>query len=194
MKKKLQISLLLAGTALFIAGAHAEEPQQPHTTLQWLTTFDRMKEVAPVTNSAYAEECGSCHFAYPPGLLPEGSWNKLLDPAALQDHFGENAELDEDVLKTIQDYAKANSAEKSWYKRSRKIALATEGIEPPLRITETRYIKRKHHEIPKKMITENPDVKSQSNCTACHTQAEKGIFNSDTVDIPNYAQFEEDED
>lgn len=189
MNKTLKIMTLVAG-GLLAGGAYADQPQ---TFGQWLTTFSRMKEVAPVTNETYAEECGACHFAYPPGLLPEASWNKLLAPAALADHFGENAELDEDVLKTIQAYVNANSADKSWYKRSRKIALSTEGVEPPLRITETRYIKRKHHEIPKKMIVDNPDVQSQSNCTACHTKADKGIFDSDTVDIPNFDKFKDND-
>lgn len=185
MKTSLKMITLLA-SGLLASGAYAEPPQ---TFLQWLVTVDRMKEVAPVTDATYNEECGACHFPYPPGLLPTASWNKLLTPEALADHFGENAELDDDVLKTVQAYADANAADKSWYKRSRKIALATEGVEAPLRITETRYIKRKHHEISDRGFTENPDVQSRSNCTACHTQAEKGVFDSDTVDIPNFAEF-----
>lgn len=152
----------------------------------WLVNFSRQKEVQPVTNKAYQEECGSCHFAYPPGLLPGKSWAKLLDEKALADHFGEDASLDKDTLKEISDYAFANAAEKSNFKRSRKIALATEAGEAPLRITEVRYIKRKHHDIPEKMIKGNKDVKSQSYCNACHTKAEKGIFDNDTVSIPNY--------
>lgn len=188
MKKSLKLITLLAG-GLLTGSACAEQPQ---TVWQWMATFERMKEVAPVTNATYTEECGSCHYAYPPGLLPSASWSKLLAPDALADHFGENAELDDEVLKTIQAYADANAADKSWFKRSRKIALATEGVDAPLRITETRYIKRKHHEISDRGFTDNPDVQSRSNCTACHTQAEKGIFDSDTVDIPNFAEFAEE--
>jgi len=185
---KLTTTLLAALTGFMAANALADEPR---SATEWLLSFDRYKEVAPVSNDTYAEECGSCHFAYPPGLLPSGSWDKLLNDKALQDHFGENAELDADVVKEVHDYAVAHSAEKSWYKRSRKITFATEGKEEPLRITDVSYIKRKHHEIPKKMITGNPDVESQSNCSACHTQADKGIFDSDTVDIPNYGAFED---
>ena len=84
----------------------------------------------------------------------------------------------------------ANSAEKSWHKRSRKIALATEEGDAPLRITEVRYIKRKHHDIPEKMIKGNKDVKSLSYCNACHTKADKGIFDNDTVSIPNYPDWD----
>jgi hypothetical protein len=156
----------------------------------WLVNFSRQKEVRPVDNKTYADECGSCHYAYPPGLLPSKSWVKLLDEKALNDHFGENASLDKDVLKTISDYALENAADKSYYKRSRKIALATEDGEAPLRITEVRYIKRKHHDIPEKMIKGNKDVKSLSYCNACHTKADKGIFDNDTVSIPNYPDWD----
>jgi hypothetical protein len=40
------------------------------------------------------------------------------------------------------------------------------------------------------MIKGNKDVKSLSNCDACHTQAGKGVFDSDTVKIPNYSDWE----
>ncbi|MEQ1807816.1 MAG: cytochrome C, partial [Burkholderiaceae bacterium] len=33
--------------------------------------------VAPLPR--YTEECGSCHSAYPPGLLPVASWQLLMD-------------------------------------------------------------------------------------------------------------------
>lgn len=157
----------------------------------WLFTLDRMKEVRAVDNEQYAEECGACHFAYPPGLLPSQSWHKLLAPEALADHFGENAELNDDVLAEIQQFAYTHAAEHSYYKRSRKIARATADGSAPLRITEVKYIKRKHHEIPTRMIKDNPDVQSLSNCNACHTQAEKGVFDNDTVNIPNYPDWDD---
>jgi cytochrome c553 len=156
----------------------------------WLGNFSRQQEVQPVSNKTYADECGSCHYAYPPGLLPGKSWAKLLDDSALNDHFGENASLDMETLKIISDYAMKNAAEKSNFGRSRKIVLATEAGEAPLRITEVRYIKRKHHDIPEKMIKGNKEVKSLSYCNACHTKADKGIFDSDTVAIPNFPDWD----
>jgi cytochrome c553 len=158
--------------------------------MEAIFTLQRQKEIAPVDNKQYQEECGACHFAYQPGLLPAKSWEKLLTKEALSKHFGENAELDSDALKVIHDYAIANAADKSYRKRSRKIAIATEYGDAPLRITEVRYIKRKHHEIPEKMIKGNKDVKSLSNCDTCHTQTGKGVFDSDTVKIPNYSDWE----
>ncbi len=144
--------------------------------------------VKPVDNKRYTDECGSCHFAYQPGLLPAKSWEKLLTPEGLHDHFGEVADLDKDTLAAIREYVLANSSDKSYYKISRKINVATED-ETPLRITEVRFIKRKHHDIPEKMIKDNKDVKSLSNCNACHTKAEQGVFRADTVSIPNFPDY-----
>ena len=41
---------------------------------------------------AYVQECGSCHVPYPPGLLPNESWQRLM--ANLPQHFGTDASLD----------------------------------------------------------------------------------------------------
>ena len=155
----------------------------------WLGTFTHTSGVNPVKNKQYNDECGSCHFAYQLGLLPSKSWEKLLTAEALHDHFGEVADLDKDTLQSIREFVLANASEKSYFKIARKITVATEDGEAPLRITEVRYIKRKHHSIPEKMVKGNKDVKSLSNCNACHTKADQGIFKEDTVSIPNYPDY-----
>lgn len=182
---KFKFAALLAGVLTINCGyAKAEE-----NFTQWLLNFSRTKEVKPVTNKTYKEECGSCHFAYQPGLLPSQSWEKLLTAQALHNHFGEVADLNKDTLQVIRDYALENAADKSYYKRSKKITVSTEGMEAPLRITDVRYIKRKHHSIPENMIKGNKDVKSLSYCNACHTQAENGVYDNDTVSIPNFPGY-----
>jgi hypothetical protein len=155
----------------------------------WLVNLSHTSGVKPISDKTYKEECGSCHFAYQPGLLPAKSWEKLLTAQGLHNHFGEIADLDKDTLQVVLNYAVENSADKSFYKRSRKITVATEGVDAPLRITDVRYIKRKHHKIPEVMIKGNKDVKSLSYCNACHTKAENGIFEADTVSIPNYPGY-----
>ena len=157
----------------------------------WLFSIERFKGVQPVTDRHYQDECGACHFAYQPGLLPAKSWEALLNAAALRKHFGANAELDDDALKLIHDYAVDHAAEKSWYKRSRKIAVATAAGPAPLRITELRYISLKHRDLPEKMIKGNPGVKSLSLCDKCHTQTAQGIYDADTVSIPNYPDWDD---
>jgi hypothetical protein len=186
MQMRYKIAALFTSLLLLSGPAVAEE-----SLLESMFTPLRQKEVNPVSNKLYKDECGSCHFAYQPGLLPSQSWEKLLNEKALADHFGENAELDADVLASIKSFVMENAADKSYYKRARKIANATEGIEAPLRITEVRYIKRKHHEIPERMIKGNKDVKSLSYCDACHTQADNGVFDEDTVKIPNFPDWDD---
>jgi len=185
--KNISVMMLLSISLAISSGlAIAEE-----SLLQAIITPLRQKDIVPVSNKQYKDECGSCHFAYQPGLLPAKSWEKLLTAQALSNHFGENAELDKDTLAIIYNYAIANAADKSYHKRSRKISQATAQVEAPLRITEISYIRRKHHEIPEKMIKGNKDVKSLSYCDACHTQAAKGVFDEDTVRIPNYPDWDD---
>jgi hypothetical protein len=187
MQRKLKVAALLAA-ALLANSAYARAEEE---FLDWLLTFQRQKNIKPVTDKLYQEECGACHFAYQPGLLPAKSWDALLNANALRKHFGVNAELDKDTLRVIHDYAVDNAADKSWYKRSRKIAVATEEGPAPLRITELRYISLKHHKIPEKMIKGNKGVKSLSFCDKCHTQAAQGVYDADTVNIPNYPHWDD---
>ncbi|MBU4131448.1 MAG: diheme cytochrome c, partial [Proteobacteria bacterium] len=84
-----------------------------------------------VNNPIYKEECGACHFAYQPELLPSASWIRIL--ATLDDHFGEMIELDDDSRKIIEDYLKSNSAEYSSAKRAVKIMRSLRN-QVPLRI------------------------------------------------------------
>lgn len=188
MRKSFLFLAFIISTILVVFTVQASDKE---TLSGWLADFSRTKGVKPVTNDSYQEECGSCHFAFPPGLLPAASWEKLLEPAALEDHFEENAELDAEILDPLREYVLQNSADKSFYKRSRKIEYATRGKVAPLRITEVSYIRRKHHEIPKDMISGNKDVVSLSNCSACHTDAEQGRFDDDLVNIPNYGPWDD---
>ena len=186
MKNTLNVVALLIGALVaYVPSAQAE------SFVSWLLEFKRTKEVKPVTDKQYQDECVECHYAYQPGLLPARSWEKLLNAEALHDHFGSNAEIDPETLKVIHEYAVENAADKSWYKRSRKIAMATSEGPAPMRITELRYISRKHHDIPEKMIKGNKQVKSLSFCDKCHTQAAKGIYDADTVAIPNYPEWDD---
>lgn len=50
----------------------------------------------------YRTECGDCHLAFPPALLPAGSWRAVM--AGLEDHFGDNAELDPTTAREITGF------------------------------------------------------------------------------------------
>jgi len=145
--------------------------------------------VAPVNNPMYKEECGSCHMAYPPGLLPSASWNKLM--GGLADHFGDNAELDPAVHKQLLQYLEYNSADFSAYRRSRKIMASLDQSQVPVRITATPYFQHKHDEIPARMVKGNKQVNSFSNCNACHGKATLGLFDEHSVRIPGYGRWDD---
>jgi diheme cytochrome c len=134
----------------------------------------------PVNDPAYKENCGACHFAYQPGLLPSGSWQKIL--SRLEDHFGEVVEIDPESRKIISGYLTANAAEHSSAKRAVKIMRSLRGT-TPLRITEVPYIRKKHHEI-RRGVLERESIGSLSRCNACHRTAESGIYDDDSVSIP----------
>ncbi len=140
----------------------------------------RASHLIPVTNQTYKEACGACHFAYQPGLLPSGSWAKLL--SNLNDHFGETVEIDAASKAVIEKYLIENAAEKNQWKRSRKIVRCLKG-ETPLRITEIPYIRRKHRKVPQEVFTRK-SVGSISNCSACHNSADRGVYDDDYVTIP----------
>jgi len=141
---------------------------------------NRNDYLKPVTNQAYKETCGECHFAYQPELLPSASWLKILNQP--DDHFGEEIEADPAILKTISDYLRKNGAENSSAKRSRKI-MKSLGNRIPIRITEIPYIQEKHHELDPGVF-KRESVGSLANCTACHLTAVKGIYDDDDVKIP----------
>ena len=141
---------------------------------------DNDGHLKPVTNQAYKETCGECHFAYQPELLPFASWLKIL--SQLDDHFGEEVEADPDTITNISEYLKTNGAEKSSAKQSKKI-MGSLGSQVPLRITDIPYIRRKHHEL-NPAVFKRESIGSLANCTACHTTAEKGIYDDDDVKIP----------
>ncbi|MCW8827702.1 MAG: diheme cytochrome c, partial [Gammaproteobacteria bacterium] len=77
------------------------------------------------------------------------------------------------------------------YRRSAKILRSLNG-ERPLRITETPYIRYKHNEIPPRVIRNNKDVRSLSNCAACHTRADTGSYAEREIDIPGIGRWEDD--
>jgi len=146
------------------------------------------QDVAPVLSAPYQEECGGCHFAYQPGLLPAASWQRIMD--GLADHFGENAELDQETAVQLRAYLIANAADRVGTGRSPGIANSLRGS-APLRFTETTYFRRQHHEIPARAVKDNPEVGSFSRCDACHTGAAEGSYDEHGVRIPGFGRWED---
>ena len=138
------------------------------------------KTLPIVNNPTYKENCGACHFAYQPQLLPSGSWSKILSERS--DHFGETLDIDPEAEKEIAEYLKANAADCSSSKLSARF-LRSLGGQTPNRITEIPCVQKYHREIRRDVITRD-SIGSLSNCTACHTTAEMGVYDDDDAQIP----------
>jgi hypothetical protein len=138
---------LIAGAALaLIAGAAVARAEE-------------IERVPPIADEVVKKECGACHMAFQPAFLPAASWQKMM--AGLDNHFGENASLDEATAKRITDYLVANAG------RDMK-------GEAPLRISELPWFKREHgKEVSPAMLKK---AKSFANCTACHKTADQGLY------------------
>lgn len=119
----------------------------------------------------FTQECASCHVAYPPGLLPAASWQRIMD--GLDRHFGTDASLDAPTAQKIGAWLAANAGT---YKRVRE--------EPPQdRISRSTWFSRKHREVAP-AVYQRASIKSAANCTACHGGAGQGDFDDDRVRIP----------
>lgn len=161
MKRSLIVlSLLLAGTA----------------------AADGNENLAPAaSNQKWKNECSACHMAYPPALLPERSWRKMM--AGLGKHFGQDASLDAASTKEITDFLVENSAERAGGKRAKKVLGSLGPNEAPLRISETAWFVRKHDEVAPQ-VWKRAKIGSPANCSACHPGAEQGSYSEHQIRIP----------
>jgi hypothetical protein len=64
---------------------------------------------APVADPMVKDECGSCHLAFAPSMLPASSWRRMM--ADLRNHFGDDASLDPAVTTKITEYLVNNAAD-----------------------------------------------------------------------------------
>jgi len=146
-------------------------------------------DVAPAADPLYVEECGACHFAYPPGLLPARSWERVM--TGLKDHFGDNAELPLDTAARLRAYLTENAADAAGDRRGAWLLRGLKGRDAPMRITELPAIRGEHRELPVRLVADNKDVGSLSRCEACHTRAAKGYYNDHDVRIPGYGRWDD---
>lgn len=119
----------------------------------------------------YLQECASCHVAYPPGMLPADSWQRIVN--RLDRHFGIDASLDAPAAQRIGAWLQAHAGS------GRRLA------EPPPedRITRAEWFERKHRKLDAG-VWRLPSVGSAARCGACHAGAERGVFDDDGVQAP----------
>jgi hypothetical protein len=129
----------------------------------------------PIKDETVTKECGDCHMAFQPQMLPQRSWIKIMD--TLGDHFGEDASLDKATIETIKNYLTENAADAGWL--SGKFMRGVRDNWTPLRITEIPYWVREHNEEVPNYAWSDPKVRSKANCAACHPRAKMGNYDDD---------------
>lgn len=140
-------------------------------------------------DAAWQEECGGCHLAYHPSLLPAASWQRLLREQ--EHHFGEDLALDPDTVRRLQRYAVGHAAETTPTEASWKILHSIPAGTSPLRITETPYWRRKHREI-EEAVFRSRQVNGRFNCDACHLDADAGSFEDGAMRLPRAAGLDDE--
>ena len=145
--------------------------------------------------ATYAEECSTCHMAYQPGLLPALAWARIMDPAALASHYGDDASLPAAIINQITAYLTRNAADQRGDRRAQAIVAGTPHLAGPgealPRISETSYFKSEHDEIPARLVKDNPEVGGFSQCNACHRRATEGDYSERQIDIPGYGRWKD---
>ena len=174
------VSLTTAGLALGDDdGDDHDDRRRGHASDEWI---DDDTPLAPIRSQAYREECGACHMAYQPELLPARAWAQIMTPAALSNHYGDDATLSEPLRQEISRFLGADAV--------RLGATTGTGVRLP-RITEIADFRDEHDEIPARLVTGNPDVLSFSQCNACHRRAEEGNFSEQQIDIPGHGPWQD---
>lgn len=128
---------------------------------------------APVADPVVKEECGSCHLAFPPSMLPARSWQRMM--GELDNHFGDNASLDAATTEKVTRYLVANAADAGGQRKSSKLLKGVTAGAAPQRITELPKWVKEHREVPD-WEWRHKDVRTKANCVACHQGAERGYY------------------
>ena len=126
----------------------------------------------PVRDATVQTECGACHMAFQPGFLPARSWTRMM--GNLADHFGEEVTLPDDKIEIIRAYLTANAGDVANQGRAARYMQWVAPGGTPQRITENPDFLRKHR-FPDS-VWKDPKVVTKSNCLACHSRAERGVF------------------
>ncbi|HET7730527.1 MAG TPA: cytochrome b/b6 domain-containing protein [Usitatibacter sp.] len=124
---------------------------------------------ATLAASRWGKECGSCHLAYPPALLPPASWRRMM---AEQDrHFGEDLSLSAKAAADL--LAGIGGAPPSW--AAWKLASSAHALGDPQRISTLPAWVEAHRALPESRYAA-PFSAGRHDCEACHRDASSGIF------------------
>lgn len=141
-------------------------------TLAATVVFADSVRLPAQTPPLYRAECGTCHVAYPPALLPPASWKRLM--TGLERHYGTDASLDPATVQQLSGWLQAHGG------TGRRIG---PDPAPDDRITRTAWFEHKHRGL-EAAVWRLASVKSAANCAACHGGAEQGRFSDHDLRLP----------
>jgi cytochrome b len=167
------VAFALATVALGTAGAYL-------WTSGWASSYAAARaqqKAVKAAPSRWNKECGGCHLAYSPALLPVRSWERMLREQA--DHFGEDLSLSPNVAKALLEEARADrtSTWAAW-----KLARSG-GNDSPQRISELRFWRRAHERLAANAF-KPPVSQGRHDCESCHLDAASGIFHPRMIQRP----------
>ncbi|MCB1760001.1 MAG: hypothetical protein KDI68_09530 [Gammaproteobacteria bacterium] len=113
----------------------------------------------------YAKQCGSCHIAYRPQLLPAVSWERVMSGS--NDHFGVRVEITPKQAAAIRNYLLDNGAGRAPDPLAARIMEAQGTTQWPLRLTQMVYFRQRHSQ---ESSTE------LYRCEQCHPRAAEGDY------------------
>jgi hypothetical protein len=167
------------GVALLAAALHAHAADDRF----WKDKPGSTNGFLAATDPLYVKECGACHFAYSPGLLPARSWELQLK--RLDSHFGEAVGLDAATREKLRAYLTENAADRSSYEGSKTFMERIEPRQTPYRLRDV-HLFREMHFIVERVMAQYPRVKVKklTDCGACHQLAAEGSFGYSELAVP----------
>ena len=109
-------------------------------------------------NATWRAECGACHMAFPPALLPANDWLEIM--SRLDQHFGTDASLDAGRQQEISQYLQRKGA--SNY-------LFASGEALPRITTSDRFLGKHRSAV---RLWRKGQISTLSDCAACHKNSD----------------------
>ncbi|WP_322744387.1 cytochrome C [Coleofasciculus sp. LEGE 07092] len=149
----LMVWSILLGWGMALALNAAEKPNViAQGTPVALGTVDYVPERYQTGLKLYLENCGSCHVALPPEVMPTDTWRTLLlEP---EQHYGQQLkQISRPFIFIVWDYLRAFSRP------------LVQEEQTPFRLTQSPYFKALHPRV------ELPRTVNATSCVSCHQNA-----------------------
>jgi hypothetical protein len=188
LQRRFDRTVWLASLAFGLYAMHAALAAPPAGTA---AAASRATGAPASAEASWRQECGDCHVAYAPRLLPPSAWGELM--RGLDRHFGVDASLDPATGAAIARWLERAGARDARGGRdrddregptARRVAPTAAKAGDAPRITTTAWFVREHREVPA-ATWRRPAIGRPSNCGACHVDASQGRYREHALNIPH---------